>query len=215
MFFHRHPFISCLALTLLLSGGLLLTSDDVGSIVATLSHIAATAALVAALLDSGRAGELLLITEAVAAGDILNLLIGEVRQLLAGAHVAHVLDETLGEDEIDLLETALLGLWVQEVDDGDEARVHGSEEDVSAVVDVGNHDRRNHNDEEVAGPVDGGRDSVGTGTSTDGVDLGWVKPWQRKPGSTEECDVGEETHSGTLRSGDGFGDQTGKHENHA
>ncbi len=39
-------------------------------------------------------------------------------------------------------------------------------------------------------PVRAGRDSIGLGTSLDGVDLSRVQPREREPGCTERSDIG-------------------------
>jgi len=62
----------------------------------------------------------------------LDLDIGQEGQILSGFHVGDLLDETLGEYEVDFLKGALLGLRVEEVDDGEEAGVHHGEEEVRA-----------------------------------------------------------------------------------
>lgn len=118
------------------------------------------------------------ITEAVLQSLDLHLLIGEPGQFTGSLDVADFLAVTLGEDNVDLLQTATGGLGVEEVHDGDEDGVPGSEEEVGSPADVGDHDRRDHDDSEVEEPVRAGGDSVGLGTGTDGRDLSGVQPGQ-------------------------------------
>lgn len=88
--------------------------------------------------------------ESVLEGLLLDLLGGEQGQLLGGAHVGLLLDEALGEDDVDLLEGSARGLGIEPVDDGQEAGVDGGEEQVGAPTDVGDHDGRYHDDEDWA-----------------------------------------------------------------
>ena len=152
--------------------------------------------------------------EAVLAGLGVNFLVGEVWELLSGGDVRHVLHVTLGEDDVDLLEGSLLGLWVEEVDDWEEDGVHRGEEEVGTPTDVGKHGWSEHDDGEVEQPVRAGRDGVGSGAGLDWVDLGWVQPWKWEPGGTEEGDVGEETDGGSLGSAWSVWNQAGEDEDH-
>lgn len=154
------------------------------------------------------------IDESVVAGGLLDLAIVQVWKLFRSLDIGHVLDVSLGEDKIDLLKGALLGLRVEEVDEWDEKKVHDGEEEVSCPAYLVNHDWHNHDNHEVGNPVDGGGDGVGATTSANWVDLGWVQPWEWEPGGTEEGDVGEETDSGTIRGGLGVWKQAGEDEDH-
>jgi len=154
--------------------------------------------------------------EAVSACHLLDLGIVEDGQLLAGADVGHVLEVSLCEDEIDLLEGALLCLRVEEVDDRDEAGVGHREEEVRAPPDVGDHDRRHHHDQEVRRPVDRRADGVGAPARADRVDLRGVQPWEWQPCRAEEGNVREEADGGALaRGGVVVGDHAPHHEHHA
>ena len=57
--------------------------------------------------------------------------------------------EALGEDEINFLEGASFGFDVEEPDEGQEASVDDCEDEVSAPGDIGDHDWRDHDNEEV------------------------------------------------------------------
>ena len=107
--------------------------------------------------------------------------------------VGDLLQVALGEDKVDLLEGALLGLRVEKVDDRDEARVDDGKEEVCAPRDVGNHNRRDHDDEEIEQPVRASRHRVGAGAGAERVDFRGVQPWERKPGGAECGDICEET----------------------
>ena len=124
--------------------------------------------------------------------------IAEIRQLEGSLDVAHVLQVALGEDDVDLLERALLGLGVEEVDDRDEAEVNAPEEEIGAPLDVGNHDWGHHDNGEVEKPVEARRHSVGAHSGADGVDFGRVQPWDGQPGCAEDGNVSEESDAGSF-----------------
>lgn len=65
-------------------------------------------------------------------------------------------------------------------------------------MDVGDHDRNDHDNDKVEQPVGAGRGSVGLTAGLEGVDLSGVQPRKRQPGSTERSNVGEQTSDGTL-----------------
>ena len=81
---------------------------------------------------------------AVVAGDLALVHNGK---LLRGQDVALVLEVTLGEDKVDLLERATRCLRVQEVNDGKEAGVKNSEEEVGVSTDAGDQDWGYHDNE--------------------------------------------------------------------
>lgn len=62
----------------------------------------------------------------------IDFRIAQEWELLSCLNVCHVLDEALGEDDIDLFQRAVFGLGVEDVDDREEACVHCSEEEVCA-----------------------------------------------------------------------------------
>lgn len=154
------------------------------------------------------------ITESVLQSLLLDLLVSQLGQLASSLDIADVLAETLGEDDIDLLQTTTGSLGVEEVEHGDEEGVPGSEEQVGTPADRGNHDRGDHDNSEVEDPVGAGGDGVGLSTGADGRDLGWVQPGQRKDTGTEEGDVQEESENGTLGRTGAAGDQTTEDDNH-
>lgn len=67
--------------------------------------------------------------EAILPRFTLDLLGSQVRELFGCRDVRGLLRETLGEDNINLLKRAALGLGEEEVDNGDEEGVHDSEEE--------------------------------------------------------------------------------------
>ena len=171
------------------------------------------------LLTLGEAATSLLVrgSKAVFPGLLLDLILGEPGQLLGGVHVALLLKEALGKDEIDLLEGAASSLRVVEVDDGEENGVQDGEEEVrtpAALAQVVDQDRGNHDDEEVPEPVRNGRRGIGLRAGLKRVDLSRVQPRQRQPSGAEECDVSEETDGGATGSLRGTGDQSTEGEDH-
>lgn len=91
-------------------------------------------------------------------------------------YIGHVFIIPLGEDQIDFLKRAVRGLGVEEVDEGQEARVDGGEEEVGAPADAGDHDGGHHYDEEVDGPVDDVGECGAFGADAERVDFGGVEP---------------------------------------
>lgn len=128
--------------------------------------------------------------------------------------IADVLMVALGENNIDLLQTAVGSLRVEEPDEWQERCVHGREEQVGTPSNMLNHDRGDHNDSEVEQPVAASRDGVGLGTSLDRRDLGRVQPWQGQPSSTKKGHVKEQTKDSTLGTRRVSGDQASESNGH-
>ena len=84
------------------------------------------------LLIVSSMAELLLRRETVLASLGIDFCIAQEGELLGCVDISHLLDEALGEDDVDLLQGTVLGLWVEEVDDGQEASVDCGEEEVCA-----------------------------------------------------------------------------------
>lgn len=145
---------------------------------------------------------------------LLDLLVGELGQLPGGADIADVLAVALGEDEVDLLQTAARSLGVKEVHGGNEDGVHHSKEQVGAPVDVLDHDGCDHDDGKVEQPVRAGRHGVGLGTGADGRHLGRVQPGERQDTGTEEGHVQEQTKDGTLGRAGSARNQAGEDDDH-
>jgi len=177
----------------------------------TIAGVAAGRRLLAALLEIASAPAGL---EAVLDGLGFDLVVGELREFLGSADVAHVLAVALGEDDIDLLQTAASGLGVEQNHGGNEDGVHDGEEELGSPLDVGDHDGSDHDNSEVEQPVRAGRDGVGLGTSAQGRDLGWVQPRKRQPGGTEDGEVQEDTDGSTLGRFGGVGNQASENQNH-
>jgi hypothetical protein len=76
--------------------------------------------------------KLFLRRETIFASLCVNLRIAQERKLLGCVDVGHLLDEALGEDDVDLFERAVFRLRVKDVDDWEEAGVYGGEEKVCA-----------------------------------------------------------------------------------
>lgn len=75
------------------------------------------------------------VDKAEAQGLTFNLLVREEGQVLGGLHVRNVLGSTLGEDDINLLERSVGGLWVEEPDDRKETGVDYGEEEIGSPAD--------------------------------------------------------------------------------
>lgn len=144
----------------------------------------------------------------------LDLLLVQEGELLGSLDVRHLLDVTLGKDDINLFQRPSSRLGVEEVDDGQEAGVDRGEEQVGSPADVADHDGRHHNNEEVEEPVGASTDSVGLGARLDGVDLGRVQPRERQPCCTERGDVGEQTNGSTLGGTGSTRNETSKGDKH-
>lgn len=157
---------------------------------------------------------LLAVHDAVLGGLLFNLLLREFGKLAGGAHIRHLLEVALGEDQVDFLERATGGLGVEEPHDGDEKAVPGGEEEVGAPFDAGDHDRGDHDDGEVEEPVGAGGDGVGLRTGLDGRQLGGVEPGQGQPGGAKDAHVQEEAEDGTLGGLGVTGDQAAEDNDH-
>jgi hypothetical protein len=84
--------------------------------------------------------------EAVPDGKLFDLLAREQWKLLRGPHVGDFFRVAFGKDDVDLFEGSVLGFRVEEIDDGDEARVERAEEEVSAPANALNKDGGDHDD---------------------------------------------------------------------
>lgn len=82
--------------------------------------------------------------------------------------------------------------------EGNEASVDGGEEDISAPFDMGNHDWRDHDDQEVDAPVDNVGSRGALGANPKGIDLSGVQPRHGEVRGAEEGNVQEESKSGTV-----------------
>ena len=82
----------------------------------------------------------------------------------------------LAEDGVDLLERAVRGLGVEEVDDGVDDGVNDGEDDIRLVADGRKAYGRYHHDHEVEGPVGAGGEAVGGGADLEGHNFGGVEP---------------------------------------
>lgn len=82
------------------------------------------------LLVVSSVAELLLGSEAIFASLRVDLCVVQEWKLFGCVDVGHLFDETLGENDIDFLEGAVLRLRVEEVDNGQEAGVDRGEEEI-------------------------------------------------------------------------------------
>lgn len=106
---------------------------------------------------------------------------GQVRQLFGRLDIAHLLGVALGEDDVDLLQTATCRLRVEEVDDGEEHGVEDGEEQICAPATCARvvyEHGCDHDDEEIPKPVADCRAGSCLGTGLERVDLGRVEPRQ-------------------------------------
>ena len=163
---------------------------------------------------------LLLVGHTVLGGLLFDFFLGKLGQLVGGTDVGDVLGVTLGENDIDLFQTATGGFRVKEPDGRNEETVPGCEEEVRTPTNAANHDRSNHDNSKVEEPVAAGGHGVGLRTGLDGRQLSRVQPRQRQPGGTEEAHVHEETEDSTLGdlrvtlSHGGTRDKTSEHDDH-
>ena len=144
----------------------------------------------------------------------LDLVIRELGQFVRGTDIADLLVVALCEDQIDLFETAVRRLGVEEPDNRDEESVPGGKEQIGAPANCRDHRRREHDDGKVKQPVVTSRHGVGLGSGTHGRQLGRVQPWKRQPGSAEGSHIEEESEDGTLGGLLVTRDQTCKGDNH-
>ena len=77
-------------------------------------------------------GKLFLRSKSILTSFGVNLRIAQERKLLGCIDVGHLLDETFGENDVDLFQRAVFCLGVEDVDDWEEAGVYGGEEEVGA-----------------------------------------------------------------------------------
>lgn len=79
-----------------------------------------------------RVAKLFLGSKPVLAGLSINVRVAQERKLLSCVHVGHLLDEALGEDNIDLFQRTVFRFGIEEVDDREEACVDRGEEEICA-----------------------------------------------------------------------------------
>lgn len=85
------------------------------------------------------------------------------------------------EVRVQVLERALHGLRVEEVDDGQEEEVQGREDDVEAVADLLDGRGRELRADEAEEPVCGGGGGGAAGAHGEGVHFGLVDPGDHAP----------------------------------
>lgn len=71
-------------------------------------------------------------TKSILDSNTLSVLVGEVRQLLRHVNVANILRVALSEAQINFFRRSWGSLQLEEVDDGQEARVNASKEDIGS-----------------------------------------------------------------------------------
>jgi hypothetical protein len=85
-----------------------------------------------AIMIMRMATKLLLRSKPILAGFRVDLGVAQERKLLGCFDVGHVLNEALGEDDVDFFERTVFGLRVEDVNDWEEAGVYSGEEEVCA-----------------------------------------------------------------------------------
>ena len=102
----------------------------------------------------------------------------------------------LPEDDVHLLEAAVGGFGVEEVDGGEDEGVDDGEDDVGPVADAREGDGRDHHDHEVPDPVPARRHRVRRRPDPQRHDLGRVQPGHAEPADGEEGVEDEEEDRG-------------------
>ena len=153
-------------------------------------------------------------TDAILIIHSLDLIIRQPRELFSSPDISHILNITLGEDQVDFFQAAVGSLGVKEVNDGNEASIQGCEEQISTPVNTSHHYGRDHDNREVEQPVAAGGYGIGLGAGLNRGQFGRIQPGQRKPGGSEAGHVEEETEHGPLLDLGSCWDQTGECDNH-
>ena len=102
----------------------------------------------------------------------------------------------LAEETVHVLEGAVGGFGVEEVDDGDEGEVEDDPDDVELPAEGLDADGGDFDDHEVEGPVRGGADCGALGSHAETVDFGRIQPWHPLETNAEEDVVEEEECNG-------------------
>ncbi|TKW51850.1 hypothetical protein CTA1_1111 [Colletotrichum tanaceti] len=145
---------------------------------------------------------LVLDTEDPSRARLRVLLVDDTRPLARGAHARLPMQLHLAarEEAVDLLEAEVLGLRVEEVDEGHEEGVEDAEVDVGAPANVPDADGGDLDDEEGEDPVGGGGERGGAGADGQGRVLG-----RQQPGDGEQADGEEEVEEEEHDDGDDAG----------
>lgn len=151
-------------------------------------------------------------------GGKFNLLRVHLWHILGHRDGRFIVDETLGEHDVDLFETPAGGFGVEEVDDGYKRKVEDGKYHVRLPADRGYHGGRDLDNKEVleivvlvgeerGGDCEGGTYKDPVGACTDGVcsragrkrrQLGGVQPRELEPGGAKEDHIQEQAKSGAL-----------------
>jgi hypothetical protein len=83
-------------------------------------------------------GFIIIVKESVLSLHLLDTAWIKERQLFCSLHVAHILQMTLGEDQINLFKRASLCFRIEDVDEGQKASVDDGEKEIGAPLDVVN-----------------------------------------------------------------------------
>ncbi|KAL9137730.1 MAG: hypothetical protein Q9175_001077, partial [Cornicularia normoerica] len=95
-----------------------------------------------------------------------------------------------------------------------EASVDGGEGDISAPFDVGNHDRRNHDNQEVDAPVDNVRCHGALGANPKGIDLSGIQPRHGEASGAEEGNIQAQSKRTAVGGSRGSRDETTECDDH-
>ena len=109
-------------------------------------------------------------------------------------HIPHT--PRLSKDAIHLLQTPQRRLRIKQIHDGQDEGVDGRENEVRFPADGREADRRDHDDEEIEGPVGGCAEGVGGRADPQGHDFGGIQPGHAEPADGEEGVVDEEEEGG-------------------
>lgn len=96
-------------------------------------------------------------------------------QFFCSLDIVYFFCVVFGKDDVDFFERFFCCFRVEEVNDWDEVSVCCCKEEVGFLVNVGDYDRCNYDNDKVEQLVDIGGDSVGFGFGFDGVDFGRVE----------------------------------------
>ena len=133
-------------------------------------------------------------------GHDLDLVVGQLGQLGSDECRATLAQVSVGEQHIELFETAAGGFGVEDVDERQEHDVGKGEEEEGVGADGGGHGGQHLDDQEVGDPVGHCGNGVGLGSYGHRVELGGVEPREGKPCGTEERDEQVQSERGALGS---------------
>lgn len=120
----------------------------------------------------------------------LGVLLLEDREVLLGLPIP---DAVGGEEEVHLLEGALVRLGVQAVDHGQRDDVGDAEDVIRLLLESFEDDGKDEREPAVTDGPANDAPGIALGTDLQWEDFSWVKPWDSEPGRAE-CGREEEDH---------------------